>query len=309
MSPSSDNLRFGFLCAIGAQICWGLFPIYVYFLKSIDAFDFVAHRILWSFSLLIVALFFKSNLPALRKIQWIPSAEVAKETLKSWRILFVLLFASAMIVTNWLLFVWSVMHDHPIDASLGYYLCPQVVVLFGVFLFKEKLTTNQWVGVSIVAAGVAFMFVTSSGMPILSLAIAVSFGLYAATKKKLKLPALDGLTFETGFLFLPAICYVVYRSIHGDAIWSPDWVLNVLLILCGLATITPLALYAEGLKHIRLSTMGLLQFIGPTIQFFLGLFYFQEPFNGSRFLGFLICWTGIGLFLVDLLKRRKKLSS
>ena len=194
------------------------------------------------------------------------------------------------------------MNAHKIDASLGYYLCPQVVVLLGVLLIGERLNRLQWSAMVVVSAGVAYMFVTASGKPWISVAIAFSFGFYALIKKRIQLSALVGLTLETGVLLIPAIAILIWLWNSGEPVIASSFWRNLLLVGTGVATITPLALYAAALKHITLSTMGLLQFIGPTIQFFLGTLYFGENFDVKRMIGFTICWVGVGLFLSALRK-------
>ena len=306
----NDKIRFGFGCAIAAQVAWGLFPIYIHFLKSHDALAVVAHRIYWSFVLLIsllgVARFVRSqHLPSLNEIQ---------AGLKSPRTLVTCFFAALLIVTNWIGFIWAVLHDHKVDASLGYYICPQLVVILGVIFQRERLARIQWVGFALTSLGVLYMVRSSASMPLVSLTVAFSFGFYALLKKRISLSALDGLTLESGFLFVPAIIYLSFycdflpsaelaasgQPSDGPTVFTRSWQLNALLVGCGVATVVPLAMYATALKHIPLSTVGLLQFIGPTIQFFIGTFVYHEQFDRSRLIGFVIVWAGVGIYLASM---------
>ncbi len=293
-TPTADQTRFGILCAVAAQLCWGFFPLYVYFLKSIDSFSLVAHRAIWSLALLAGVLFFarNSNHFALPKIQEFKLAIRDGPTLRMFAL------AAVLIGINWIGFVWAVTHDRALDASLGYYICPQVVVLLGVVFQNERLRVVQWIAVGLASFGVAYMGRSATGIPWLAIAIALSFGFYGLVKKRVAQTALTGLTLETGFLFIPALIFLGYQSTQSDgSVFGSDWLVNVFLIGSGLATVTPLALYATALKHIPLSTSGLLQFMGPTIQFFVGVFIFSEQFDHSRLIGFLFVWTGVALYL------------
>ncbi|MDG1872357.1 MAG: EamA family transporter RarD [Mariniblastus sp.] len=311
---ANDKTRYGMVCAIGAQVIWGLFPIYVDLLRSIDAVAFVAHRAIWSFvfllSVFLVAKFVKRP--------WLPSFQELRFALGSRRILTSCAIAAILIAINWIGFVWAVNHDHKVDASLGYYICPQVVVLLGVVFLGERLNLIQWVAVGLTVIGVGYMVQTSAGMPSISLAIAFSFGFYALVKKKAKLSALSGLTFETGCLLIPAIAFLAYHTGYIDVpfvnandvvgqveevpLFANTWWLSLLLVGSGICTVAPLALYATAVKHIPLATIGLLQFIGPTIQFFIGVFLFKESFDYTRLIGFLVVWTGVVLYLYALRK-------
>jgi len=308
---ANDKTRLGFACAIAAQVLWGLFPIYVDLLRGYDAIAFVSHRIIWSFILLIGIY----GLGRLLRSSWLPSLSEIREGFSHWTTLLVCLIASLLILANWTGFIWAVLHDHKIDASLGYYICPQVVVLLGVIFLGERLKRLQWIGFSLTAFGVFYMVRSSASLPMLSLLVAFSFGIYGLLKKRVQLTALSGLTLETGFLFVPGICFLAYHcgylQIAGlgagiseseavPAIFTQDWRLNLLLIGSGVATVVPLALYATALKHIPLSTVGLLQFIGPSIQFFIGAVLFHEPLDRSRLIGFVIVWAGVVIYLVSL---------
>lgn len=287
------NPKLGYACAITAQLIWGAFPIYLHFLKGVPAPNIVAHRAIWSFVLLLGLM----GLTRVWSLPMLPRYFEAKRTLSTPSILIACFVAAILISINWCVFVWAANHDHKIDASLGYYICPQVMVLLGVIFLGERLGRWQWVGVAIVAGGVALMAQSSTGEVWISLLIAASFGLYAMCKKQTSMSALGGLTFETGFLTIPAIVFLGIQVSQGSALFGASKAEAFLLLGCGVSTILPLALYAAALKHIPLSTVGFLQFIGPTLQFALGVFIFDEPFERVKFLGFLIVWTGVVLFL------------
>ncbi|MFK7767917.1 MAG: EamA family transporter RarD [Mariniblastus sp.] len=293
--PNPKNARFGLGCAIGAQLIWGLFPIYIDVLKPhIEAPDIVAHRVVWSFLMLIGLVLFARFFPS----KLLPNASEISGALQDRKA--ALLFASAacLIATNWLVFVWAVSHEMILDASLGYYICPQLVVLLGVVFLRERLSKLQWAAIFLSVCGVAYIMRGQSGVPLIAILIALSFGGYALSKKRTKLTALAGLTCETGILLVPALVFLAWRvsTPEGKIFLGNGW-LNLMLIGLGPTTIAPLALYATALKHIKLSTVGLLQFLGPTIQFMVGVFVFGESFDLNRFVGFAFVWVGIGLYL------------
>lgn len=297
MIKVDHKLRFGLFCAIAAQVIWGAFPLYVDLLRSIKSVDIVAHRVVWSFGFLVCVLFFS------RKLQHpvLPSPTEVRDSIRSRKTTLIAALAALLISINWICFVWSVTHDQKIEASLGYYICPQVVVLLGVVFLKERLNPAQWVAVVIAALGVVYLSRSTIRVPWISLVIAFSFGFYGLVKKKTKMNPLVGLTFETGWLLVPAILFLAWRQwFVGVSVVSDVWWINILLVGTGVATVAPLALYATAMKYIPLSTVGLLQFIGPTIQFLLGVFVFNEPFDQSRLIGFMIVWTGVGLYLFSM---------
>ena len=302
-SQQKNNFRLGLGCAIGAQVLWGLFPIYVYLVRSVESNEFVAHRTIWSFVTLI-GIFLLARVishPAL------PDPNELSEKWKDRKSVWLSGLAAFLISINWIAFVWAVTHNQALDASLGYYICPQVVVLLGVIFMGERLGKLKWIAVAIAAIGVSYMAVkTATGMPWLSIAIAISFGFYALVKKRTSSSALGGLTYETGFLLLPAIIYLGWRiaTTTSNPLDAPWWVIAMLLG-SGAATIAPLALYATAVKHIRLSTVGFFQCVGPTIQFIVGIFFIGESLNYDRLIGFGIVWVGVILFLIALYKEQR----
>ena len=213
-----------------------------------------------------------------------------------------LLLSSLLIFGNWFAFVAAVALNRTIDASIGYYICPQVVMLLGVIFQKEKLSHLQWIAFGFTSLGVLTMAASTTGIPWLGLAVAFSFGFYALSKKRVDCSALTSLTFETGVLLLPALGLLVYQAVfippasNETAVVSPS-MLNLLLVLTGLITILPLALYVDSVKRIPLSLVGLLQFVGPTIQFLLSLFVLGDPFDSAKILGVALIWTGVFLYL------------
>ena len=286
--------------AIGAQVLWGIFPAFIKLFKGIvEPVDLVAHRAVWSFAFLILLLLATSKSESdksqtnLRQRLFGNASSIRKA-----------MFATVFIAINWLVFVWSVSAGHALDASLGYYICPQFVVLLGVVFLGERLSKVQWIAIAIAAVGVIIMTGSNEGKVWIGLLIAAAFAIYALIKKKTTLSAVEGLTLETGFMLIPAILFLVWRSNLDGIVAFPDSTSSwLLLISAGPMTVAPLFLYAFAVKHISLSTAGLLQFIGPTIQFCLGVFAFAEPVDSTRLIGFVCVWTGVSIYLYALSKR------
>lgn len=296
VSPQTQTSasRFGIACALLAQLCWGLFPLYFIQLKSVPASDVVAHRALWAFVVLILLMLVRP----LFKHPLLPNAAELTKVFQQPNQLLLLVIAAVLIASNWLGLVWAVTIDRTLDASIGYYICPQVVVLLGLIFEKEKLSPIQWIGFGLTTIGVVIMAGSATGIPWLGLMVAFTFGFYALIKKRITQSPLNGLTFETGALLIPAFALLAYRSVgQGEPIIQPHVVTNILLLGAGFITIIPLALYVSSVKRLPLSTAGLLQFLGPTIQFLIGVFCFKEPFDQIRLLGFAIVWVGVGIYL------------
>ena len=299
-SERSSSLQTGVIFAITAQLIWGVFPLYLKLLQPTPAVAIVAHRALWSFCSLMLLVLLSSclRLPGLPKWSDLRAVFDTPKTLR-W-----LLFAALLILINWIGFVAAVAFDRTMDASVGYYICPQVVVLLGVIFQKETLSKTQWIAFGCTSLGVLTMAASTAGIPWLGLVVAFSFGLYALTKKRIECAALTSLTFETGIILLPAAAFLFYRTMSAsplEASAEPTLVspalLNVLLVLTGVVTILPLAFYVESVKRIPLSLVGLLQYVGPTIQFALSIFVLGDPFDWPRVVGILLIWTGVVLYL------------
>ena len=286
--------------AIGAQMIWGVFPAFIkLFQDVVDPVDLVAHRAIWSFILLVVGVKIIFGFQRSERQESLVNRLRGDSSAISKAVL-----ATVFIAANWLMFVWAVSNDHAIDASLGYYICPQLIVLFGVVFLGERLGKVQWIAVGLATIGVTIMACSAQSNVWIGLVVAVAFGLYALVKKKTSLGAMEGLSVETGLMLVPALLFLYWRSsFQGEIVWPEATSGKVLLILSGPMTVIPLLLYAIAVKHISLSTVGLLQFIGPTIQFFLGVFVFGELCGSLRLLGFVFVWVGVAMYLFGLTRQ------
>jgi chloramphenicol-sensitive protein RarD len=288
----------GVLYALGAYVIWGFLPIYWKSLLGIPALEILSHRVVWSFILLIFILVYK------RHWQWIGPA------IRNRRILLTFLAATTMLAINWLVYIWAVQTDHIVESSLGYFINPLVNVLLGVLFLRERLRLWQLVGIAVAALGVLYLTFSLNSLPWIGLTLACSFGLYGLLRKTASLNSLEGLTFETALLFVPVAAYLFYREAMGSGAFGhgPSHI-TFLLIFSGLVTATPLLLFAAGARRVSLSTLGILQYLAPTIQFLLGVFVYGEPLTGARLIGFGLIWLALLIYSLEgLIERRKEMA-
>lgn len=223
------------------------------------------------------------------------------------RVLLVYLAAGVVLTINWLVYIYGVNAGFVVETSLGYFINPLVSVLFGVIFFREKLPPSKWVPVLLAAAGVLYLTVSYGALPWIALALAFSFGLYGLIKKLSPLSALPGLTLETAAMFVPAVGYLAILEAQGAGSFGHVGLLeNVLMVLAGVVTAVPLLLFSSAARSIPLSTIGILQYIAPTIQFSLGVFVYGESFTTQRLIGFSIVWLALILFWAGGMYERRK---
>jgi chloramphenicol-sensitive protein RarD len=285
--------RKGVMYAIGAYMTWGLFPIYWKRLEGVPAGQLIAHRIVWSFILLCLVIITTRQARAVRAAL-------------NPRILTTYLVAALLISVNWYTYVWAVTHHRVVEASLGYYINPLFSVLLGVLIFREKLRPFQWIPLIVAALGVLFLTLTYGTPPWVALVLAATFGLYGMLKKTAPLSSLWGLSLETGLLFLPALAYLIFTEAIGRGAFlhttvEADW----LMVGGGVVTAVPLLLFASAASRVPLSTMGILQYLNPSMQFLLGVLAYHEAFSRSRLIGFGIVWAGLALFWAESLYTRR----
>ena len=307
---ASSGFRKGIVFALTAQIIWGVFPLYLKLLSPTPAIDVVAHRASWAFVLLILFTLVGSVVRLNGWPRWSELAEIFRQPKTLW----LLLLAAILIAVNWLGFVEAIDQGRAMDASIGYYICPQVVVILGVLFQRERLSRGQWLGFVVTSIGVLAMANSKMGIPWFGLIVAFSFGIYALVKKFIQCSALTSLTFETGILFLPAVGLLLYRGCWWSTGIAPEatisWIsplgLQVLLVSTGIVTLLPLVLYVSAVKRLPLSLVGVLQFLGPTIQFVLSVFVFSEPLDQPRLIGIVLVWVGVVFFLRGARERRPR---
>jgi chloramphenicol-sensitive protein RarD len=279
--------RQGIFYAVGAYLMWGLFPLFWKQLEALPALQLIGHRITWSFILLVMVLLLAGRLGDFR-------AAIDGRRIRIY------LAAALLISTNWFAYVWAVTHGFVVESSLGYYINPLFSVLLGVLVYGEKLRPVQWLPIGLAAAGVLYLSFTYGSVPWIALVLAASFGLYGWIKKAAPLGSLYGLTLETGLLFVPAVAFLLWSQFSGSGAFLHSGPLrNGLMVASGLVTIVPLLLFSAAAPRVTLSTLGILQYINPTLQFILGIWVYGEPFSHDRLIGFGIVWSGLALFWIE----------
>ncbi len=280
---------------------WGLLPLYWRLLNMVPSAQLVCHRIIWSSLLLLVVV------PLLVRGGKQGGVSELFAALRSGRVWAVYAAAAGMISLNWFAFIWAVNHDRVLEASLGYYINPLLNVLLGVLLLGERLRSSQWTAVGIAAVGVAVMAIAGGGLPWVALVMASTFAVYGLVKKKAPLPSLAGLMLETVILLFPALAFVVLAESRGVGAFGHHGLgADGLMIGGGFLTVLPLALFAIAARRVPLSTIGVLQYVGPTLQFFVGAVLLGEPFGGARLIGFACVWSGLLLYLFSLRPTRQR---
>ena len=275
----------GPLAAALAYILWGLFPLYIKQLQGVPALEIVLHRSWWSM------VFVFGLLAVLRRWAWLAPLLRQPRTLA-------LFAASALLLgCNWLLYVWAVNAGRVLDASLGYFINPLINVVLGFAVLHERPRPLQWAAVALAGAGVLWMAVGAGHVPWVSGVLALSFGLYGLLRKTAPLGALEGLALETLMLAPLALAGVLWLQSTGQGhLGRGDGALDLWLLAAGPVTAIPLLLFASGARRVSMATLGLLQYLGPSIQFVLGVFVYHEPFSASRGVGFGLIWAALALY-------------
>lgn len=299
MTDQESGSRLGLVQALLSCAIWGFLPIYFKLLQEVPALEVVAHRIIWSVPLLLVILYFRKNLSGLRA-SW-ADAKVRRALLAS----------SILIAGNWLVYVWAVQQGHILAASLGYFISPLISVFLARLFLKENLSRNQWIAVAIAAAGVSVLAIEAWQTLWISLALAGSWGLYGLVRKVAVVGPVVGLTIETSYLFIPFMLLVGWTAfgsplgIPGGSVqlgavhFGEQLSIDLLLLGGSLVTAIPLMLFAAAVKKMNLSTIGLLQYLAPTLQFVIGAFLYREPLTTSHLICFGLIWISLALFSID----------
>jgi chloramphenicol-sensitive protein RarD len=284
----------GFLSAASAYILWGFLPIYLKLIHEVPALQTTAHRVTWSFFFILIILMTKREMKAF----WSSLTR---------RSLLVYFTAAVLLACNWLVYVNAVTDGHVLDASLGYFINPLVNVMLGTLFFKERLRLFQWVPVAMAALGVTYLTVSQGSAPVVALELAFTFGLYGLVKKIAPLGSLYGLMLETAILFIPAVGYLIYAEAAGAGVYVNSGAgVSILLMLLGVVTAVPLLLFATGARSVSMTTLGLLQYISPTLQFFTAVLLYGEPFSVDRLIGFGIIWIALAFFSIEGMVARRK---
>jgi len=294
-STAAAKHRSGLIAAIGAFAFWGVFPLYLNLLAAVPALEILAQRIVWCCVFVIGWVAARGELGAIR-------AALANRGTR------LRLAATGVLISiNWLTYVWAINNGHVIDASLGYFINPLVSVALGVVVLSERLNRAQWTAVGLAAAGVLYLAIVTGRPPWISLVLAMSFGLYGLIRKVVAVDSLPALATETLLLTPLAAGYLLWLGARGAAAFGQLGVPTDLLLLgSGIATAVPLAMFAYGARRIPLSTVGLTQYLAPSMQFLLGVFFFDEPFPRARAIGFILIWCALAIYAADGLRRSRR---
>jgi chloramphenicol-sensitive protein RarD len=284
----------GILLAIGAYGLWGIFPIYWKQLQQVPATEIIGHRIVWSLVFVFGMVVFKKRF------------RVMLQTIRNPRMVLIYGIAAAVLTVNWTTYVWGINAGYIVESSLGYFINPLVSVLLGVIFFRERLRVLQWAAIALAAVGVGYLTVRYGSLPWIALVLAFSFGTYGLIKKSAPLEALEGLSVELCLLFIPAMLYLLFLESKGVGTFGHADLSSLLLALGGIVTAAPLLMFAGAARRIPLSMVGILQYIGPTLQFSIGVWVYGEEFSRTRFTGFCFIWAALLIYTVEGLYARQR---
>lgn len=286
----------GIFQAAAAYVLWGLFPLYFKLLQGVDSLEILAHRIVWSVGFMALLLW------ARRQWAWLGPALRDRAVLQRF------MASAALIACNWFVYIWAVTHDRVIDASLGYFISPLANILTGRLVLNEKLSRLQWLAVALAGVGVAWLTWQLGALPWIALLLAASFASYGYLRKTASLGALEGLTLETLLLAPLALAGLLWAALaHGVSGFADASAgLKGLLMFTGPLTAIPLLLFAAGARRIPMTVLGMLQYLGPTLQLLLGVWLYHEPFAGARAQGFVIIWCACAVFSAEMVWRSRK---
>ncbi|MFJ7064604.1 EamA family transporter RarD [Streptomyces sp. NPDC101115] len=287
--------RAGLLYGIAAYGIWGLFPLYWPLLEPAGAAEILAHRMVWSFVVVGLALL------ALRRWSWV------RDLVRTPRRLGLVALAAGLITVNWGVYIWAVNAGHVVESSLGYFINPLVSIALGVLVLKERLRPAQWTAVGIAVLAVVVLAVGYGRLPWISLVLACTFGTYGLVKKKVNIGGLESLAAETAVQFLPALGYLLWLGTQGRSTFTSDGAGHAaLLAATGVITAVPLVCFGAAAIRVPLSTLGLLQYLAPVFQFLLGVLYFHEAMPPERWVGFSLVWLALTILSWDGLRTARR---
>lgn len=289
--------KLGYLYGIGAYVLWGFFPLYMRLLRPADPLEILAHRIVWSVVFVALVLAAMRNRSFLRALLRRPRALAA------------LGVAAALVALNWGTYIYGVNSERVVETSLGYFVNPLVVVLLGVFVLRERLRPAQWAALGVGGAAVVVLTVDYGRPPYLALVLSFTFAGYGLVKKRLGLPAAEGLFVESAVLALPALAYLAWLvGTGGAAFGAVSAGHTALLVSAGAATAIPLLMFAGAANRLPFTSLGMLQYLAPILQFGCGVIIFREPMPPARLAGFALVWLALAVFTVDAVRAARRLT-
>lgn len=290
MRTKRSEHSLGLLFGVSSYILWGLFPLYWPLLQPASPLEIVSHRAVWTLVFCLIVLALAKQLHSTIAI------------VKKPKIMAGLFLTTILVSINWLTYIWATNNGHVVEAALGYYINPLIIIAFGVLLLREKMRPLQWLAVGIAAVGVAILTFDYGRLPWVAISLALSWGTYGLVKKKLDLGALNGLAIETLISFIPYVGYLIYLGNQGTGQFGQSPGLTILLVSAGAVTAIPLLLFNGSTTRLPYSTIGLLQYITPTIQFSIGVWVRHEDMPAARWIGFLVIWLALAALATDLVR-------
>ncbi len=294
MLKMTQSNKSGYLYAIAAFVFWGFIPIYFAQFENVNPWEVLIHRIIWSVVVLIFLLQITKQYKQLKPI------------FKDFSQLKYLFISSVFISANWVLFIYAVGINKILETSLGYFINPLISVLFGYIFFTERLTKIQTFAIALALIAIILELINIGSLPLISLGLAFSFGMYGMVRKKVKIASIPGLFVETLLLLPFAIAYMIYLFYtQTNAFYQGDTYLTFMFSLGGIITVLPLLWFNAGVTRINLSTVGMLQYIGPTISFLVALYIYNEPLDENKLLTFVLIWIALVIFTYEIFKNKK----
>jgi chloramphenicol-sensitive protein RarD len=286
-APPSSKARVGLACGVGAFAWWGLAPLYFKAVGHIYVWEVLAHRVVWSLAFLAVVV------TGLRRWRGLPAALADPKVLRA------LAISTLLIGLNWSLYIHAVDTNRVMEASFGYFITPLVNVALGVAFLGERLRRLQGLGIALAVIGVVILAATGHGLPWIALVLAVSFGCYGLARKTAPIDGLLGLLVETAALAPVALAYLTWREVHGHGAFTAGASDALWLAASGLVTSVPLIAFVVAARRLTMATIGVLQYIGPTVQFLLAVLVFDEPFMRPQAVSFAFIWSAVVLYTID----------
>jgi len=286
----------GLIYAICAYTFWGVVPIFWKQLDHIGSFEIIAHRMVWSF-LIVIALI-------VLLAQWKSFVSIFSQK----RVLLRSGFAACFIVSNWFMFIWAVTNEHLVQISMGYFINPLISVMLGVLLFGDRFRRGQLIPLGIMVIAVLYLVIMQGQLPWVALFLAFTFASYSAVKKTIELSAVQGMAIETGVFLVPALAYLLYIGGQGQGSFGVEFNISVILSLAGFFTIVPLLLFAAAAKRSTMTLLGMTQYIGPSLQLLIGVFVYKESFGQTQLIAFCLIWFALVIYSLDQLKFQKQQS-
>lgn len=294
-SPNNDNTDMpqGLAFAVGAYFLWGFLPLYLKAVSYIPPAEVVAHRIIWSVPIAGILLILLGR-----------TGDIGR-ALRDPRMLFMGVVTAVLISINWGIYVWAITAERTLDAALGYYINPLFSVAVGAFFLGERLSRAQWAAVALAVLAVVVLTVAQGALPWAAIGLTISWALYALCKKQLPIGPNQGFLLEVLILLVPALGYVLWLSFTGTGHFGRALEDTWLLLGCGMVTAVPLLLYANGAKRLRLTTIGILQYLAPTMIFLVAVFVFGEEFGTPRMIAFPLIWAAVLIYSVSMFRQMR----